>query len=796
MPKNPLRAQSATRLLAVLASAGLTAYLVWRAGPDHLWQDLTRLGWGFSAVVALAGVSHLLKTWAWHMTLGRDQNKVSFPRLVGLRLGAEAAGQLGILGQTFGDSIRVSQLSREMQTARSLASVTLDRGFYVVTGMMIVIAGILAALPALSQSQGLRLYAALFAFVATTFLLLILLAVRKRWPVLSGSARLVGRIRSFKRWIERKFETIQATEEALFDFHHQTPRAFWTSFSLNLAAQCLAILEVCVVLWLLGVHIGFSGALIIEGLTKLLNAIGNFNPGNIGTYEGGNMLIGKIFSLSSATGLALALARLLRAFFWTLVGGVCLVFLTKGKGNHDSRHLEKAATMTKDPGTTRDASDGFGSSQGVAFVIFVGDNRSANLARVGTLPVLLRSILAAQKMHPVRIVVVVDPTTKQSVQPNLVGTGRLPESVRWIEVDADASFAQRLWLVAKKTDFQHLVLVDGNTSYHPSLIRKAMEWNYDGRALTLMSGERAIGIYALSIDAMYRFGELCPGEWRTLAELHAPLAAIDAVVSLEACEDLWQRVITEEDRYVAEKKLDRWLVKPTDGLYAQFNRRISIPISRQLIKFPITANMVSLFTLGVGFVSAVFFALGGYWNALLGAFLCLFASILDGCDGEVARLKLLESDFGCWLETVCDYLFYLFLLVGMTIGQWRTSGSKAYLLWGGLLLLGAVASFLAVGWQRRRLAAGRPEQLLSIWHNHAESRSSNPFMYAARHLEFMVRRCFFPYALLVFALLNMMNVAFVLSVIGANLVWPVAVYSSNIFGGARTAAVIAPMASE
>jgi len=41
-----------------------------------------------------------------------------------------------------------------------------------------------------------------------------------------------------------------------------------------------------------------------------------------------------------------------------------------------------------------------------------------------------------------------------------------------------------------------------------------------------------------------------------------------------------------------------------------------------------------------------------------------------------------------------------------------------------------------------------------------------------------------------------MNVAFLLSVIGANVVWPVALYSSNIFAGARRAAVITPVASE
>jgi hypothetical protein len=65
-----------------------------------------------------------------------------------------------------------------------------------------------------------------------------------------------------------------------------------------------------------------------------------------------------------------------------------------------------------------------------------------------------------------------------------------------------------------------------------------------------------------------------------------------------------------------------------------------------------------------------------------------------------------------------------------------------------MLLFGAIASFLATGWQRHRLAANRPEQLLKIWQAHAESRPSNPFLYFGRHTEFIIRRCFFPYALL------------------------------------------------
>ena len=121
MSKVPSSVHPALRILAIAVSAGLFGYLVWHAGPASLWQQLVKLGWGFMLVIALAGISHLAKTWAWQMTLGKDQHRISFPRLVGLRLGAEAAGQLGILGQTFGDSIRVSHLSREIQTTNSLA---------------------------------------------------------------------------------------------------------------------------------------------------------------------------------------------------------------------------------------------------------------------------------------------------------------------------------------------------------------------------------------------------------------------------------------------------------------------------------------------------------------------------------------------------------------------------------------------------------------------------------------------------------------------------------------------------
>lgn len=798
MLKIPPKARLPLRILAALMSAVLFAYLIWEAGPSKLWDNVLKLGWGFIGVLALAGVSHVAKTWAWRLTL-YDKHKISFPRLLGLRLGAEAAGQLGFVGQTFGDSIRVSRLSPEIPIASGIASVTLDRGLYIVTGVIILIAGLVGAMPVLLHSHALRLCAGVFVLDLIAFLLLTLLAVRKRWPVLSGCARFFARVPILKRWIENEYLVIQSVENAVLDFHHNLPGAFWSSFLLILVSHCMAVMEVCLVLWLMGVKFGILSALVVEAMTKLVNVVGNINPGNFGTFEGGNMLIGKMFGLTGAIGLTLGLARRLRAFFWTAVGGICLFILTRSRIPHDAQEETPGIAEEKEvAGADSTVEVAARSSFAVAIFLCTGKSSnekfSAGLARVGSLPILLRNILAARRLGHSRIMAVVDPILRRHAQRQLWWTGRLPESVEWIEAKAEVPVLQQLQLIAGQAGIERLVIIDGNTTYHPNLLQKAKEWNNESIGLALTSGDKPVGVYAFSAQMIRNLGERHPVQARTLQELFAVLTEIHSVNQIPSADDLWQRINSEEDRQSAERKLDRWLVKPTDGIYARLNRKISIPISRQLIKFPVTANMVTIFTLGVGLASAAFFALGGYWTTLVGAFLCLWSSILDGCDGEVARLKLQESAFGCWLETVCDYLFYLFLFVGMTVGLWRSSGSRMYLFCGVMLLCGAIASFLAVGWERHRLAAERPEQLLKIWQAHAEKRSSNPLLYFGRHTEFITRRCFFPYALLVFALFNIMNVAFVLSAIGANLVWPIALYSSHAFARRRSSATRIPTA--
>ena len=363
----------------------------------------------------------------------------------------------------------------------------------------------------------------------------------------------------------------------------------------------------------------------------------------------------------------------------------------------------------------------------------------------------------------------------------------LPSIVRWVTANSGSA---------------RIVLVAGDRTYQPALHRMVSEWNCHRGVLELSTESQPTGLFAFSHKAALELSADADCNVVTVKDLHCWIARETALVGPSFVdlrhveEESWQKIAMPQDRIVAEQKLDRWLVKPTDGVFARMNRRISIPISRQLIKFPITPNMVSGFTLGVSFVAGASYALGGYWCTLLGAFLSVWASILDGCDGEVARLKLQATDFGCWLETACDYLYYLFIFAGMTIGLARASGSSAYWAWGALLLFGAVTTILLAWFERSRLSAKHPEQFLAVWHKKAESRLSNPLLYLGRKCEFIIRRCFLPYALLAFALLNLNWLALYMAAIGANIAWIISLYSRLTFSSKPHTSAETPAASQ
>ena len=144
--------------------------------------------------------------------------------------------------------------------------------------------------------------------------------------------------------------------------------------------------------------------------------------------------------------------------------------------------------------------------------------------------------------------------------------------------------------------------------------------------------------------------------------------------------------------------------KNNDGSISRyFNRPISVQITKWLVKKNITPNQISLISFFASVIAALFFMIGNYALLAIGGIIAQFASIIDGCDGEVSRLKYSSSEYGGWLDSVLDRYADSFLLFGLTLYAYQhASGSLSVLFIGFFAIIGSfVLSYTADKYDQR-----------------------------------------------------------------------------------------------
>ena len=171
----------------------------------------------------------------------------------------------------------------------------------------------------------------------------------------------------------------------------------------------------------------------------------------------------------------------------------------------------------------------------------------------------------------------------------------------------------------------------------------------------------------------------------------------------------------------AEAWLLRSLIKPSEGFMSRHvERRISLAVTQRLAPTRVTPNVMTLVSVGIGLCGAVFFLSGAALYQTLGALLFLTHSVLDGCDGELARLKFLESRAGAVLDFWGDNFVHVAVFACMAAGWSMATGSAWPLLFGAVTIASALVTamlsaqrFIGGGGDTAASWAGRLTEALS-----------------------------------------------------------------------------------
>ena len=228
-------------------------------------------------------------------------------------------------------------------------------------------------------------------------------------------------------------------------------------------------------------------------------------------------------------------------------------------------------------------------------------------------------------------------------------------------------------------------------------------------------------------------------------------------------------------------RIEKTIIKATDDMFARWNRRMSVPLSRALAQLPITPNQVTFFTLFVALLGAYYLSRGAYWPMLVGALLTQLSSILDGNDGELARLKIQDSDFGTWLDTLCDYVSYFVTFGALGWGLYTRTSEAYYLILVGVFFAGLAIAMPLLAYFRQNHTRGEAGSFKQKVKKTLEiEEKQNIWSYISARMHHFATRATFSYFVLILGLLDGWSVLLHLAAIGSHIYWMAIVYHARV----------------
>ena len=134
------------------------------------------------------------------------------------------------------------------------------------------------------------------------------------------------------------------------------------------------------------------------------------------------------------------------------------------------------------------------------------------------------------------------------------------------------------------------------------------------------------------------------------------LAVAGLVNAVDVTGEDWIDVDTPQASGEARRRLLASLTKGNEDGYVslRLNRPLSRRLSARLAATGITPNQITVISFLISLTGAGLLSVGAFAAGVVGGLLVQAASVIDGCDGEIARLKHLSSPRGGWLDTILD----------------------------------------------------------------------------------------------------------------------------------------------
>ncbi len=306
----------------------------------------------------------------------------------------------------------------------------------------------------------------------------------------------------------------------------------------------------------------------------------------------------------------------------------------------------------------------------------------------GSLPQIKRLVITAQRAG-IKHFTIITEDSDTSLKKLLANDNRIEADIYWTSVDSEIKLESTPYLIIQSnliTTPQALSdFMDSEINNDEILILTDTSENTGNKAKEPFVGEicpnggRAVGAFIASGELLQK----AFSDSKSLKDIVSEQVEKEKAKYKEFSGKYWMRLSNDKDSAKkAEDLIFNYVGKTATGwISRRINSKFSLPTSRLLVKTPLTPNMISIGINIIGSLCGIFYAIG---HPVIGALFMHIATVLDRCDGEVARVKLMETKKGQWVDTVSDQFTVLSFLTGVPVGYYLISNNPIALVLGGI----------------------------------------------------------------------------------------------------------------
>jgi|SRR5262245_11710100 len=313
------------RLLAFVSAIigfALFIYVINRTGLTEIWVRVNSLGAGFLLILAVSSIRYLSRSFAWMRCMAPDDRRVGFLSLWRARVAGEAIGDL-TFGPVIAEPMKLVALGDRVSLTSRISSLAVENIAYTISCFLMIMAGSIALMATFSLNESMISALIIALGLVTVSTVAATLIISQRWRPVSGIAAKIAIVLPGR--LADKVGHLRSLEDYIFDFYANRPVDFLLLVLCLIVFHLAGVVEIFATMRMIGVKLTFATAFMLESFNRAVNIVFIFVPALVGVDEAGTGLVTGALGFGPASGVALAIIRKIRMFFWIGVGLLLLL---------------------------------------------------------------------------------------------------------------------------------------------------------------------------------------------------------------------------------------------------------------------------------------------------------------------------------------------------------------------------------------------------------------------------------------------------------------------------------------